>query len=133
MSDAVQRVDSVTNTAGFNSALRSVSGAKGVNVCSIFVCNDVNSVIKQPTNLSSCGNVNVTSELLVKSAGLCELTLPTFSDSTKQVSLHFIRYLDQYFNLRQTPDELRLHLTFRAIQKPCAKQWLSSSFDNFKR
>ena len=31
-----------------------------------------------------------------------------FSDSTKQVPLHFIRDLDQYFNLRQTPGELRL-------------------------
>jgi len=51
---------------------------------------------------------------------------------TKQVSLHFIRDLHQYFNLRPKPDELCLPLTFRAIQEPFAKQWLSSSFDNFK-
>jgi hypothetical protein len=75
----------------------------------------------------------------VKSAEWCELTLPTFSDSTKQVPIHFIRDLDQYFKLRQTPDVLRLPLVFRAIQEPFAKQWLSSSFaklrsyDEFKK
>ena len=54
----------------------------------------------QPTNSCSYGNVNVTSDLYAKSAGLCELTVPTFSESTKQVPLHFIRDLDQYFILR---------------------------------
>jgi hypothetical protein len=44
-------------------------------------------------------NVNVTSELHAKSTGLCQLTLPTYSDSTKQVIRHFIRHLDQYFSL----------------------------------
>ena len=39
--------------------------------------------------------VNVTSELHAKSAELCELTLPTVSDSRKQVPVHFIRDLDQ--------------------------------------
>ena len=46
--------------------------------------------------------------LLAKSAEFCELTLPTFSHRTKQVPVPFIRDLDQYFNLRQTPDELRI-------------------------
>ena len=68
----------------------------------------------------------------MKSAEICELTLPTFSDSTKQVPIHFIRDLEQYFNLRQTPDELRLNLVFGAIQEPFAKQWMSSSFDKLK-
>jgi len=137
-SEAVQQVDGVTNTAGSNNALSSVHGANGVNGCSTSVCNDINSVTNQPNNSRSYGNVNATSELHAKSAELCELTLPTFSDSTKQVPLHFIRDLDQYFilrqfeqyfNLRQTADELRLPLVFRAIQEPFAKQRLSSSFD----
>ena len=92
-SEAVQQVDSVTHTAGSNNALPSVHGANG---CSISVCNDVNSVVNQPNNSSGYGNVNATSELHAKSAERCELTLPTFSDSTKQVPLHFIRDLDQY-------------------------------------
>jgi hypothetical protein len=133
-SGAVQQVDSVINTAGSNNALPSVPGENGVNGCSRSVCTDVtrNSVINQPTNSCSYGNVNVTSDLHAKSAEVCELTLPTFSDSTKQVPIHFIRDLDQYFNLRQTPDELRLPLVFRAIQEPFAKQWLCSSFDKLK-
>ena len=103
-----------------------------MNGCSTSVSNDVITVINQPNSSCSNGNVNVTSELHAKSAELCELTLPTFSDSTKQVPLHFVRNLDQYFNLWQTPDELHLPLVFRAIQEPFAKQWLSSSFDKLK-
>jgi len=131
-SEVVQQVGGITNTAGSNKALPSVHGVNGVNGCSTSVSNDVISVINQPNSSCSHGNVNVTSELHTKSAELCELTLPTFSDSTKQVSLHFIRDLDQYFNLRRTPDELRLPLVFRAIQEPFAKQWLSGSFDKLK-
>ena len=101
-SEAVQQVDSAINTAGSNNALPSVLGENGVNGCSRSVCTDVNSVINQPTNSCSYGNVNVTSELHTKSAELCQLTLPTFSDSTKQVPVRFIRGLDQYFNLRDT-------------------------------
>ena len=84
------------------------------------------------TNSCSYGNVNATSELQAKSAELCELTWPTFSDSRKQVPFHFIRDPHQYFNLRQTPEELRLPLVFRAIQEPFAKQWLSTSLDKLK-
>jgi hypothetical protein len=107
-SEVVQQVDSVINIAGSNNALPSVAGANGVKGCGKFVCNDVNSVINQPTNSCSYGKVNATSELHAKSAELCELTLPTFSYSTKKVPIHFITDLDQYFNLRQTPNELRL-------------------------
>jgi hypothetical protein len=72
----------------------------GVNGFSTSVCNYVNSIVKQPTNSCSYAKVNVASELHANSAGLCELTVPTFSDRTKQVPRHFIRDLDQYFNLR---------------------------------
>ena len=131
-SEEVQQVDGVTNTAGSNNALHSVHGVNGVSGCSTSVSYDVNSVINQPNNSCSYGNINATSELHAKSAELCELTLHTFSDSAKQVPLFFIKDLDQYFYLRQTPDELRLPLVFRAIQEPLAKQWLSSSFDKLK-
>jgi hypothetical protein len=127
-SDTALQGDSVANMAGSNK----ISSMSGVNGCSTSVCNDVNSVVNQPSNSCNYPNVNVTSEVHAKSVGLCELTLPTFSDSSKQVPRHFIRDLDQYFNLKQTPDELRLPLVFRAIQEPFAKQWLSSSFDRLK-
>jgi len=81
-SEVVQQVDNAIDRPGSSNALRSVPGANGVNGCSTSVCNDVNSVINQPTNSCSYGNVNATSELHAKSAELCELSLPTFSDST---------------------------------------------------
>jgi len=96
----VQREDSVLNTAGSYNTLSSVHGPNAVNGCSTSVRNDVKRVIKQPTNSCSYGNVNVTSKLHAKSAGICDLTLPVFSDSTKQVPLQFFRHLDHYFNLR---------------------------------
>jgi hypothetical protein len=60
---------------------------------------------------------------------LRELTLPSFTDNSKQVLLHFIQDLDLYFKLKQTPDHLKLPLTFRAVQEPIAKQWFSSTYD----
>jgi hypothetical protein len=57
------------------------------------------------------------------------LTLPSFTDSSKQVPLHFISDLDLYFRLKQSPDHLKLPLTYRAVQEPIAKQWLSSTWD----
>ena len=93
-------VYSVKNTAGSNKALPSVQGVNGVNGCTTCECNDIVSVNQKKKKSCSYVNVNVTSELHAKSAKLGGLTLPTFSDSTKQVPLHFIRDLDQYFSLR---------------------------------
>ena len=45
MSEAVQQVDSVRNTAGSNNAIPSVPGANGVNGGNTSVCNNVNRVI----------------------------------------------------------------------------------------
>jgi len=82
----------------------------------------------QQTNSCSYGNVNVTSELHAKSVGLCELTVPTFSETTEQVPLHFIRDLDQYFSLRL----IRPTSDIQSNSGTFAKQWLSSSFDRLK-
>jgi len=46
----VQQVDSVINIAGSNNAFPSVPAENGVNGCSRSMCNDVYSVINQPTN-----------------------------------------------------------------------------------
>ena len=101
----------------------------GVNVCSNSACHYSNSVVSQNVNSDICKHVNVTSEVQSRSVDLSELTLPSFTDSTKQVPLHFIRDLDLYFKLKQTPDHLKLPLTFRAVQEPVAKQWFSSTYD----
>jgi len=96
-------------------------------VSSNSACHNSTSVVGQTSNSGVYTNVNVTSEVQSRSADLNELTLPSFTDSSKQEPLHFIRDLDLYFKLRQTPDHLKLPLTFRAVQEPIAKQWLSST------
>jgi hypothetical protein len=73
--------------------------------------------------------VNVSSEERTGSVNLNELTLPVFKGSSKQVPLHFIRDLGLYFSLKKTPDQLKLPLTFRAVQEPIAKQLFSSTYD----
>jgi len=87
------------------------------------------SVGNQAVYSESTNIVNARSESLTRSGNLLELTLPTFTDSAKQVPLHFIRDLELYFKLRQTPDHLKLPLAFRAVQEPIAKQWFSSAYD----
>jgi hypothetical protein len=66
---------------------------------------------------------------MIRSDDLHELTLPIFCDSSKQVPLYFIRDLDLYFKLRQTPEPLKLPLAFKAVQEPIAKQWFSSTYE----
>jgi hypothetical protein len=63
----------------------------------------------------------MTSEERNRSVDLNELTLPMFTDSSKQVSLHFICDLDLYFRLKQTPDHPKLPLTYRAVHDPIEK------------
>jgi hypothetical protein len=72
----------------------------GVNVSSNSACHDNTSVVSQTTNSGVYTNVNVTSEVQSRSVDLSELTLPSFTDSSEQVPLHFIRDLDLYFELR---------------------------------
>jgi hypothetical protein len=63
-------------------------------------CQDGVSTVSPPETSS----VNVMSEKGNKGVELSELTLPLFNDSRKQVPLLFIRDLDLYFKLRQTPN-----------------------------
>jgi spore coat protein CotF len=65
------------------------------------------------TSLNPCNNnVNAGSVLYANNSDLGELTLPTFTDSTSQVSLHFIRDLDQYFSLRKNTRETKVSFGF---------------------
>jgi len=104
----------------------------GVNVSSTSPFHDSTSVVSQTINSGVCTNVNVTSEVQSRSVDLSELSLPSFIYSSEQVPLHFIRDLDLYFKLRQTPDHLKLPLTLRALQEPITKQWFSSTYVKLK-
>ena len=101
----------------------------GVSVSSNPPCHDSTSIVSQTSNSGVYTNVNVTSEERNRSVDPNELTLPLFTDSSKQIPLHFIRDLDLYFRLKQTPDHLKLPFTIRAVQEPIAKQWFSSTYD----
>jgi hypothetical protein len=83
--------------------------------------------------------VSAPSETFVSTSQYSELSLPKYSDSSKQVAFHIIRELYEYFSLKRTPEELRLPLVFRSISDPFAKQWMSTtygqlkSYDDFKK
>ena len=129
--DAIVRVVTTDQQSASASSVytNTLPSANGVNVSSNSVCHDSTSVVGQTSNSGVYTNVNVTSEVQIRSVDFNELTLPSFADSSKQVPLHFIRDLDLYFKLRQTPDHLKLPLTFRAVQEPTVKRLLYSTYD----
>ena len=115
---AVGQTESPVGTTGSDT---SVNGVNVMNASNMSTCSDSTNVPNQSVN--SCNNdVNAGSGLYANNTDLSELTLPTFTDSTSQVPLHFIRDLDQYFSLKRMPEELRLALVFRAVKEPFAKQ-----------
>jgi len=132
--NAIVRVSNVGQQAASDSSITNnvQSTSTGVAINNNTANNDNTSVVTQSTNLGVCHSVNVTSDVPNRSVDLSELTLPSFTDSSKQVPLHFIRDLDLYFRLKQTPHHLKLPLTFRAIQEPIAKQWFSSIYDKLQ-
>jgi hypothetical protein len=90
------------------------------------VCNEV----RNPNTITASGveSVSVHSEKDVDTIHYNELSLPRFTDSSQQVTVHFVRQLDEHFSLRKTPEELRLPLVFRAISDPFAKQWMLTAY-----
>jgi len=126
---AVGQTESTVGTIGSDTSVNSVNG---VNACNLSTCSgsaDVTNTSVNPCN----NNVNAGPGLYANNTDLSELILPTFTDSTSQVPLHFSRDLDQYISVKRTPEELRLALVFRAVKEPFAKQWLSSVVDKMKK
>jgi hypothetical protein len=130
-STTVGQMDSTECTAGSDASGLSVNTGNGVNACNMSTYSSGDNMpnpLVHPCN----DNVNAGSRLYANNADHNELTLPTFTESTNQVPLHFIRDLDLYFSLKRTPEEVKLALVFRAVKEPFAKQWLSSAFDRMK-
>jgi hypothetical protein len=116
----VGQAERISGTAASDARGQIVTGMDGVNTCDGSTCGD-NVNVPDPS-VNSCNNsVNAGSGLYENTSDFSELTLPTFTDSTSQVPLHFIRDLDQYFSLKRTPDELTLALVFRAVKGSFAK------------
>ena len=105
-------------------------GVNGVIVSNVSACNNVNNT---NTIATSCiENVSAQSETSVDTSQHNELSLPKFSDSSKQVAVHCSRKLDEYFTLKKTPEELRLPLVFRSISDPFAKHWMLTIYGQLK-
>jgi hypothetical protein len=83
-----------------SSDLNIITSIDGANGSYNSACHDRSSVISPTVTTDVSNNVNVTSEGINKNMDLSELTLPLFTDSSKQVPLHFIRDLDLYFKLK---------------------------------
>ena len=100
-------------------------GKSNVNNCAMSVCGNTKS---QPNGNSNLGPaiVNVTSDVFANNFRINELTLPRFHDSSKQILLHFLRDLDEYYRIKNVPESLKLSLAMRAITDPIAKNWLSN-------
>jgi hypothetical protein len=96
---------------------------------------------------SECSGVNVPNIVSVVSANsgmlaqcnpLNELSISVYKDSSKQVVTQFLRELDSYFQIKGTPEKLRLPLAIQAIEDKFAQEWISAirhklqSYDEFR-
>jgi len=72
--------------------------------------------------------VNVTSDVFANNS-----LLPNFYDSSKQILLHFLRDLDEYYRIKNVPESLKLPLAMRAVTDPIAKNWFSTVYSELKR
>jgi hypothetical protein len=108
-----------TSSRADTAVLPNISGNNGS--CSS-ACHDGGNTVSQTVNSAVNSDVNVMSEGFNRGVDWSELTLPSFTNSSTQVPLHFIHDLDLHFKLKQIPDCLKLPLTFRSIQEPIAKQ-----------
>jgi len=79
-------------------------------------------------NISGTAIVNVTSDVFANNSPINELTLPNFYDSSKQIVLHFLRDLDEYYRIKNVPESLKLSLAIRAVTDPIAKSWFSTVY-----
>jgi hypothetical protein len=77
--------------------IRPHPSTSNVSISSNNACTDNNSINSQNGNLVPETGVNAVSEGQSRNSDIQELTLPVFTDSSKQVPLHFIRNLDLYF------------------------------------
>ena len=110
----------------------------GMNVCG----SNSNCISETRAELPSDSGINhvyASSEILANYNSLSELTLPTFTDSSTQIVVTFLRDLDQYFKLKSVPEGLKLPLASRALADPYAKSWMQAvyhdlhSYDEFKQ
>jgi len=76
-------------------------GSGNANNSTMSVCG---STISQPSVESMSGSaiVNVICDVFANNSPIHELTLPNFHDSSKQIVLHFLCNLDEYYRIKKS-------------------------------
>jgi hypothetical protein len=99
-----QSISGLATSAGNNHM-----GKGNANNCTTSMCSNAKS---QPSVNSNSGPaiVNVTSEVFANNSPINELTLPNFYDSSKQILLHFLCDLYEYYRNKNVPESLKLPL-----------------------
>jgi len=82
--------------------------------------------------MSGSAIVNVTPDVLANNSPIHELTLPNFYDSSKQIVLHFLRDLDEYYRIKNVLESLKLPLAMRAVTDLIAKSLFSTVYGGLK-
>lgn len=76
--------------------------------------------------------VSLPSDVFASNSPMNELSLPRFFDSSKQILLHFLRDLDEYYKIKNVPESLKLPLAMRAVTDPVARNWFSTVYGELK-
>ena len=78
-------------------------GNCNANNCSATVCGNATS---QPNanNTSGSATVNVTFDVFANYSLIKVFTLPNFYDNSKQIVVHFLRDLDEYYRINNVPE-----------------------------
>jgi hypothetical protein len=102
------------------------TGVNGISACSTTACDESMINVRD----SVCAeNVSAVSVVAPNGHNLEEFSLPKFKNSSKQLVIHFLRELDEYFVVKKIPAELKLPLCFKAIEDPFAKQWFTTVYE----
>jgi hypothetical protein len=83
-------------------------GNSNANNCTTSVCGNA---ISQPSVecMSGSAIVNGTSDVFANNSPIHELTLPNFYDSSKQIVLHFLHDLDEYYMIKNVLESINCH------------------------
>jgi hypothetical protein len=106
-------------------------GNVNINNSTTSVCGDGTPQPRVNNNVETA-IVNVPPEVFASNLHLNELTLPQFHDSSTQIVLHFLRDLDEYYQIKNIPESLKLPLAMRAVSDPIAKSWFSTVYHELK-
>jgi hypothetical protein len=94
-------------------------GNVNFNNCTTSVCRNDTLQPSVNNNVESA-IVNVPPDVFDSNLHLNELTLPQFHNSSRQMVLHFVRDLDEYYRIKNFSKSLKLPPAMRTVSDPIA-------------